>query len=118
VQVELDDDGYPTEKFLQEIRDYKDSDPIPLLEAIIEAWTYDTASSPRPGIYSFATMGWSGNESLLDALQSSVISFVLHWDSISAPGGLYCVAITKEAKEEMEKLHMSIVEWAWRKNDT
>ena len=114
-KIELDSDGYPTEQFLEAIRNYR-NEVEPMLKLLQEAWTYESAKNPRPGIWTFATLGWSGNESLMEAFEQTITYFVASLSAIRLPGGLYCFATTPEAEKEMQELHALIVKWAWREN--
>lgn len=103
---------YPSEATLQKIRDWDINDCQGVLEFIMGHWKW-MGREARPGLYTFGTAGWSGNEDLLGALYESMPWHILHLTSIKLPGGLLCVAISDSAKEDMRKLHDQIVTWAW-----
>lgn len=121
IEIEMQD-GYPTEASLEAIKKWSPDDwqgktlgevSRPLLEAVKDAWYYDDrAKEPRPGLFTFSTGGWSGNEDLLGALRSNVLIYA-NWDYITLPGGLFCIAISEEAKLGMNALKSDIVDWCW-----
>lgn len=90
----FDADGYPTDATLRVIRRWKidDTDDCErLLEYVQKAWRYPTyfvrdERRSRDGIsrratrrWSVSTAGWSGNESLIDALQRNYLFWALCW---------------------------------------
>lgn len=82
---------------------------------IASAWKYpDRAKETRPGLWVFSTAGWSGNENLLSALQSSFVWQIIGWNSIELPGGFLVVAINDTAKKDLDKMRDKIVQWAWK----
>lgn len=115
---EFDDDGYPTKATLAEIREWSPERGYNrLMEFAREAWRYADAgyfrsqkNPPEEAIvtyhdggtwYRIATAGWSGNESIIEALQDNAIFWLLCWFS-STRGGLYWfeVGATQTTKEE------------------
>lgn len=118
----FDREGYPSDETLDAIQHWqlKDikKDPEELLEFIRKAWSYpERAQNVRPGIWTFSTGGWSGNESLLDAFYQNINWTFLSWRSIRLSGGFLCVATTEASQHEMENLHQSIVKWGWNKSE-
>ena len=112
----FDLDGYPTEETLEIIKqwDMNPSTMKDLMAFIASAWHWnDMARETSPGLWVFATGGWSGNESLLTALQQSKAWQILSGDSLYLPGGMLIVAITAKAREKLEQLCLKIVDWAW-----
>lgn len=82
---DFDADGYPTEGTLDAIRDWP-IDTLADMEAAMDfagsAWRYDAWSKERgwtdpddgnrPRVrYVFSTYGWSGNESIVDAIEGN-----------------------------------------------
>ena len=82
----FDSDGYPTEETLEAIKSWKiDSNKSigNLLEFVGEAWTYtfpvETGGESRDAWLRVATGGWSGNEDLIEALQSNYLFWGICW---------------------------------------
>lgn len=95
-------DDYPTEATLQTIRNWKLEDADALLDYVAAAWHWPdfgvshelrpeealvVHAEPGERFLRLATGGWSGNESLIDALDESWGSFGA-W-RLSACGGLH-----------------------------
>jgi hypothetical protein len=105
---------YPTEEELKVIEEWRIEKYEELPAHIASLWNYpEYAKETRPGIWVFATGGWSGNEELIGALKQNIAWNLLAWDSLYVSGGLLVIAIGKEAKEEMGKFHQEITNWAW-----
>ena len=101
----LDDDGYPTEETLNLI---SAAPPKEALDMVKELWYYPEAASNSlsraeadmivggeriAGVLTgkylrLATLGWSGNESLVDALKQNQMVWLTCWQ-LSARGGLF-----------------------------
>lgn len=81
----LDEDGYPTEEVLKFISEFKDYDSINELFEFIRDNLWWHPDSPGKWInfrhcgrvlrYRMATGGWSGNESIIQALKDNFIIF-------------------------------------------
>lgn len=111
----LDKEGYPTEETLEAIKKWDIKDIEGCLQFISDAWYYeDGAKKVRDGIWTFATCGWSGNESLLYAFYESMVWLMLSWQSIQLSGGFLCIAYNNTGKKEMDKKHREIVNWGWK----
>lgn len=96
-----DGDGYPTDEELEQIRTWDYRDPLGLMAFIRPLWEDhgrwaedtiddDTGLQGR-GLYSrylISTLGWSGNESLIEAMQENAMFWTLSWYS-SQRGGHY-----------------------------
>jgi len=95
----FDHDGYPTEETLQAIRGWE-ADMHALFAFIGEAWRYPDYWHREGDTYRFSTGGWSGNESLIEALEANFVAWAICWLS-SARGGHYVfsVPMTRKAKE-------------------
>ncbi len=117
-QPTFDCDGYPTEKTLAAIRGWRE-DCAALLRYIAAAWYRPSyAQEARPGLWVFATGGWSGNESLMDAMREShAAGYLWHTDSIHPHGGLHVFAVTDEAKADMDAMDKRIRDWAWGRQE-
>jgi hypothetical protein len=89
----LDDDGYPTDEFLEKIKtwDYKDGFDE-LLEFAMEGHIYPNYWSREKidgkSVWKISTGGWSGNESIIQALKQNAIFWMVCWVQ-SRRGGHY-----------------------------
>jgi hypothetical protein len=105
---------YPTEEQLNRILSWKAENYQELPAYVASLWAYpDLAKETCPGLWVFATGGWSGNEDLLAAMRKSEAWHRLVWDSLHVPGGLFIVAVSDEARRELHQLFDSISRWAW-----
>ena len=115
----LTEDGDPTDAFLDWLKARPIvSDPRIPLEAMLRAWRFDNyAAETRPNLFVFATGGWSGNEAIIEAFRLSELWYVLAWQSIRVPGGLYLIALSNEAAPEhpLEEMFDHIRDWAWNR---
>lgn len=101
----LDDDGYPTEDALEIISIWHWNDPKGWFEFIKSLWHYrswgwsehyephewNDMEKYKDTIvhkYKIATGGWSGNESIIHAMQSNRMLWHLNWEQ-SRRGGHY-----------------------------
>lgn len=87
---DFDADGYPSEHALEKITAWPARDFNGLLEYVASLWAYPdyVTRAPEARTYTFATGGWSGNESLVSALQQNLIFWATCWLS-SRRGGRY-----------------------------
>ena len=91
----LDNEGYPTDELLQWIKDYDilEHGVEPLLEILEETWNWPDWGIVRKRAYGktfsyeLHTGGWSGNESILAALEDNM--FFFFWWRKSITGGHY-----------------------------
>lgn len=87
---QLDNDGYPTEEYLEYIKNYDCKDIPAFLEELESAWAYNGFILSK--VYKYKgwhgrkqrtlelhTAGWSGNESIIDALSSNFIFWSMYW---------------------------------------
>jgi hypothetical protein len=89
--LELDDDGYPAEDSVTQVAEYPirgREDCAALLAAVREVWQYADCGywSQDGDLFTISTAGWSGNESLIGAMQDNAIFWMLCWQS-SRRGG-------------------------------
>ena len=88
----FDEDGYPTEETLERIEKWDWQDALGCLRFVKDCWHWDdwaVETAAKEGIeFRFATGGWSGNESLIGALQRNHMVWVLAW-RMSQSGGLF-----------------------------
>lgn len=94
-----DGDGYPTDAALERIRTWPHDDFSGLLEFVESIWWLDgewgvwdwenTTDLGRPITrHKLATGGWSGNESIIEAMHKNIIFWLMCWES-SRRGGLH-----------------------------
>jgi hypothetical protein len=102
----FDRDGYPTEETLKIIAEWdcvgKDNQ-INLLKYVQKCWRYDNFFTVEEGTvdmyhtnvlrYNISTGGWSGNESLISALEENHLFWALCWVQ-SRRGGHYIFHVT------------------------
>lgn len=105
----LDEDGYPTEAALGKIAnwDYNDSDGwFNFIKELwhLKSWGWteideiDEVLNRPVKRYYISTAGWSGNESIIFAMQENNILWHLHWYS-SRRGGHYIFNVDQNEKE-------------------
>jgi hypothetical protein len=119
----LDSDGYPTEETLNAISSWSlvGDDPIDnscksLFEFIESIWKYASNGYfdyNEDGVYWLSTAGWSGNESIISALEENFIVQGLCWKASKAgghyiytlPGSRYKIDVELKVteREEMEE---------------
>lgn len=89
--------GYPTEEALRAVEDWHHSKSYSeLLDLVAEAWSYPDFVRRREYetciYWRFATGGWSGNESLIYALQKNTLFWLTCWQSSRRGGAhVFCV---------------------------
>jgi hypothetical protein len=90
------EDNYPEMHELENIKNWPHEDPEGLMDYCISMWMWGSEESiKRPnGVYRFATGGWSGNESIIEALGENTLFWMMHWES-SHRGGLHIFKIQK-----------------------
>jgi hypothetical protein len=104
----LDEDGYPTEDALEEIRNWDPMDPFGLMDYVYDLWWAadwgweETVDRDRPENHYFhiSTGGWSGNEDIISAMEHNFIFWVQAFRMLRA-GGHYVFRI--EEKESIKK---------------
>jgi hypothetical protein len=98
----MDADGYPTDDELEAIRNVEAGDFRGMVEAIKPAWWMpDFGFDDRGDELHLSTGGWSGNESVIEAMQDAAndIWWMFHWYQ-SRRGGHYI--FTKQGREPKE----------------
>lgn len=102
----MDKDGYPTEEELAAIRDWDlvNNDPLELVEYIRQRWQWaDSGFFDIKGKniirLRLSTGGWSGNESIISALQPNLFWY-MYWQT-SRRGGHYWFRIDHKKWLEM-----------------
>jgi hypothetical protein len=79
----LDEDGYPTDEALQRITDWPYQDVAAMLQFVRGLWSYPNFWTQEGDKLSISTGGWSGNESLIDAMSKNDMFWVMCWYSFS-----------------------------------
>lgn len=104
----FDRDGYPTDETLDAITKWPTSDLTGLFEFLTAAWSpngrisneldeHEREVANLPGdntIVRLVTGGWSGNESLLAALEQNTVAYWMTW-RLSARGGLHIFEVRR-----------------------
>jgi len=86
--LSFDVDGYPTDECLDSIRHYEGKWQE-LMENIAPAFHgYGRCEQRDDGVWEVATGGWSGNESIISALQDNYIFWAICW-RLSKRGGYF-----------------------------
>lgn len=98
----MDSEGYPEKEELAKIKNWKPEDFIQLVDYIQERWTYEDYFIKKWGkeyihhqsvmLLELHTAGWSGNESIIDALMCNDM-FKMFWYTKWERGGHYCFEI-------------------------
>lgn len=94
----MDQDGYPEESELQKIKEWDYKDIPNLMLYVEERWQYADSGYfkvvPHKGRdeYHLSTAGWSGNESIIEALHENLMFWSLCWMK-SERGGHYVFEI-------------------------
>lgn len=99
---------YPTEEWLDALAKAEavsSEQRRAIAKAVIAAWNYGAPPIDEHGILRLATGGWSGNESIIGALQKNWLWWAMCWQS-SHHGGLYFFQFDSDAPDghEMECL--------------
>lgn len=82
----LDNDGYPTEDALAMITNWEPTDFSGLLSFVKSLWRWPERVWLEGEEYILSTGGWSGNESLVDAMHSNRLFWLFCWQSSSRGG--------------------------------
>lgn len=91
----MDINGYPEDHELDKIKSWTDDFPA-LMRYVHDRWQYADVGfwTEKNGLYEISTGGWSGNESLIDAMQYNSVFWVTWWVS-SRRGGHFVFADPK-----------------------
>jgi hypothetical protein len=92
----VDVDSYPTEEFLKWIETYDtvNNDPLEFIRVILDEWYHGDFGWRIQRKYKgerkvfISTCGWSGNEEMMNALQSNTLFWIRHYYS-HRTGGHY-----------------------------
>ena len=83
------ENGYPDENELKKIENWDYHDFEGLMEYVRDLWKYKHYFTKKiGGIYQLSTGSWSGNESIIDALQQNKMFWSWCWES-SRRGGRF-----------------------------
>ena len=88
-------DGYPDDQELKRIQEWPVEDFRGLMEFVLSLWwhpEYIRQTTPRRFLVS--TAGWSGNESIISALQLNTMFWLICWQE-SRRGGHYKFELPK-----------------------
>jgi len=91
----MDRDGYPEDDELQRIREWDWKDPYGLADYIATLWYYPDFWHREGHKIEAHTGGWSGNESIIEALQQNEMWWLWCWWS-SRRGGHYEFKLPEE----------------------
>lgn len=95
-----DADGYPSEEELTRVRTWPYGDLPGLFAYLKERWAYadmgywveeneaakDAIDTAHVKVYRISTAGWSGNESLIEAMQENPVLWAICWYSARRGG--------------------------------
>lgn len=82
-------ENYPTENELEIIRKWDAMDFIGLMEFIHSIWAFEAWGWKQDNEkYYVSTGGWSGNESIIEAMQDNYVWWAMYWEQ-SNRGGHY-----------------------------
>ena len=98
-ELDLDlEDGYPTEASLEQITQVKAwtrAECVTLFGHIHDIWTFNDYFTREGDEYKLSTGGWSGNESIIGALQGNLMFWMRCWES-SRRGGHFVFRLPEE----------------------
>ena len=95
----LDDEGYPTDAALDVIRLWPFTDAKGWFRFIESIWHLaDWGWKERDNEYHISTAGWSGNESIIGAMQENHVLWTLTWVQ-SRRGGHYIFEVRQVPEE-------------------
>jgi len=95
-EIEIQD-GYPTDKSLEWIKNCKNFRDI--YHAVDDAWSYPERSWIEDDFFwHLSTGGWSGNEDLIGAMQENTMFWLMCWVS-SKRGGHFVFELKKEPNQ-------------------
>jgi len=102
----LDDDDYPEEEALEEIKNWKPPEPwsgknpwLPILDLVLENWSSIGKATWDGQELTLVTGGWSGNEDVLVALSKNFGAWSMLWKA-SFVGGKHIFGIHDYERED------------------
>lgn len=94
----FDSNGNPTDETLDAIAKWPIADPDGWLDYIHAVWNNHYGRIRfTPDFDEFITGGWSGNESIIEAMRENVVLWFMLWES-SHRGGKYVLRLPEEKK--------------------
>lgn len=91
----MDKDGYPEEHELKKIEEWDYHDFEGLMTYVRDLWKYKHYFRKKIGeVYDLSTGGWSGNESIIAALEQNRMFWAIAWQE-SKRGGHFIFEIRK-----------------------
>ena len=75
----LDDDGYPTDEALERVAAWPQADITGLIAFVRDLWRYPNFWTEESDCLRISTGGWSGNESLIAAMQRNRMFWIMCW---------------------------------------
>lgn len=95
--VVLDSEGYPTDEFLKWVEEFNplDYQLKNFINVLFENWMHGKYGYKLKKKYAgycaleLHTLGWSGNESIIKALESNIFFFMLYWKKTERGGHYY-----------------------------
>jgi len=81
---------YPSDEDLQKIETWDPADYHGLMAYVHDKWQYADCGywEQKDNVYKLHTAGWSGNESIIAAMERNIVFWMLYWFS-STRGGHY-----------------------------
>ncbi len=92
----MNTEGYPDENELKKIKEWGHEDYPALMYYIEELWSYSDRFLQKGDVYYLSTGGWSGNESLIEALEENALFWCCCWQK-SERGGHYWFEVKERA---------------------
>lgn len=94
----FDGDGYPTAAALRRLSKWPAEDLRGALEYAAGLWHWPNYVRRRGRRYTFITGGWSGNESVMAALERNLFLYAVCWEA-SFRGGKHIYELPKFAEK-------------------
>lgn len=96
---------YPSDEQLETIRKWEYSDFPGLMAFIKQIWFYsDSAYWRQKGdIYWISTVGWSGNEDIIAAMQDNYMIWTMNWYRTTRGGHYIFAPMTVEGIRQIEE---------------
>lgn len=79
---------YPSGEELKRLREWPESDCAGALAYAAELWAYPDAVKCEGRTFTFITLGWSGNEDIIEAIGANKLLWFICWQ-LSERGGRF-----------------------------